>query len=100
MRFENLSFLPPLNETQVAAQIGDILKKELLPIIEYAEEPNNNDIYWSTWPLDAEELDINHIMAELKNCSRNNLYYSIRLSGYNKTTKCYENSFIYSSPNE
>ena len=109
-RFETFSFLPPLSPSQAQAQADYILSQGLIPVIEYTENANSTDTYWTLWPIVAprsknnrvnpEEMNASLLMMQIDACSRRNPYAFIRLSGYDKEQKSTEHAFIVKTPME
>jgi ribulose-bisphosphate carboxylase small chain len=51
MPSETFSYLPPLTDAEVRAQIAHLTDEGLIPGIEFAVDPKPTDSYWSLWKL-------------------------------------------------
>ena len=109
-RFETFSFLPPLSPTQAQAQAEELLRKNLVPTIEFTESNNTNCAYWQNWPVVAHDVaskrlragDVNAslLMMQIDACARRHPYALVRLNGYNPSTQTTAMSFIVKIPHE
>ena len=64
-KFETLSYLPPLTEEQVRAEVEYIVAKGWNPAIEHTEPENAAGSYWYMWKLPMfGETDVDTILAE------------------------------------
>jgi len=50
-RAETFSYLPPLTDGELRAQIINLTARGLIPGIEYTENPTIRDSYWKLWKL-------------------------------------------------
>lgn len=98
-RLETFSYLPALTDGQVAAQIGSILKRELIPAIEHSTDPEPRNIYWSLWKLplfDARTPEA--VLAEVEACARDHPDAYVRVSGYDPKRGGVVMSFVVRRP--
>nr|1UZH_C Chain C, RIBULOSE BISPHOSPHATE CARBOXYLASE SMALL CHAIN 2, RIBULOSE BISPHOSPHATE CARBOXYLASE SMALL CHAIN [Chlamydomonas reinhardtii]1UZH_F Chain F, RIBULOSE BISPHOSPHATE CARBOXYLASE SMALL CHAIN 2, RIBULOSE BISPHOSPHATE CARBOXYLASE SMALL CHAIN [Chlamydomonas reinhardtii]1UZH_I Chain I, RIBULOSE BISPHOSPHATE CARBOXYLASE SMALL CHAIN 2, RIBULOSE BISPHOSPHATE CARBOXYLASE SMALL CHAIN [Chlamydomonas reinhardtii]1UZH_J Chain J, RIBULOSE BISPHOSPHATE CARBOXYLASE SMALL CHAIN 2, RIBULOSE BISPHOSPHATE CAR len=49
--FETFSYLPPLTDEQIAAQVDYIVANGWIPCLEFAEHSNPEEFYWTMWKL-------------------------------------------------
>ena len=87
MRTEDavITYLPRLDEAQVAKQIPYLLDKGLIPAIEYAREPRPCDHYWGMWKLPLfEARAAADVQAEINACTAAHPDCFIKLIGYDR----------------
>lgn len=109
-RFETFSFLPPLSPAQAQAQAEELLRKKLVPTIEFSEGNETNSVYWQHWPVVAHDVankrlragDVNAslLMMQIEACARRHPYALVRLNGYQPNTQTTAMSFIVKIPHE
>ena len=69
LRFETFSYLPPMNETQIRAQIDYCLSRDWDCGVEYCELERATDDYWYMWKLPLFGIrDGAEVMAALEAC--------------------------------
>ncbi len=51
MRTETFSYLPPMTREELAAQVGWVLARGLVPGVEYTLRPGPQTRYWTMWGL-------------------------------------------------
>ncbi len=70
-RAETFSYLPPLTDGELRAQIDrSSTARGLIPGIEYAESPTIRDSYWTLWKLPfVRPADPEAVLAELDQCA-------------------------------
>lgn len=96
---DTLSFLGPLSNNEVQAQIGHILKQGWLPIIEYAEDATLEDVYWQLWPLPRQdEVNVMWVTSQIDACNRRYPFAHVRLSGYDPQKQNIRLNFIARGP--
>jgi ribulose-bisphosphate carboxylase small chain len=78
-----ITYLPPLDEGQVATQIQHLLDQGLIPAVEYAHQPGPRDHYWSMWklPLFGARAAAG-VQAEIGACAAAHPDCLIKLIGY------------------
>jgi ribulose-bisphosphate carboxylase small chain len=82
-KFETLSYLPPLTEEQVRAEVEYIVSKGWNPAIEHTEPENATSSYWYMWKLPLfGETDVDTILKEAEACNHANPGNHVRLIGY------------------
>jgi ribulose-bisphosphate carboxylase small chain len=102
MLYETFSYLPPLTEDELRAQVADLIRRELIPAIEHAERPTARDSYWRLWklPLVHRPPDPDEVLRELDDCSAANPNAQIKLVGYDSVRQGQVVSFIVRRPRE
>ena len=98
-RLETFSYLPPLTDDQIAAQIGSILERGSILAIEHTVDPGPWNTYWSLWKLplfDARAPEA--VLAEVETCVRANPDAYVRLSGYDPKRGGRDASFVVRRP--
>lgn len=82
-KFETFSYLPPMNDEQIRAQIQYIVDKGWNPGIEHTEPENARGNYWYMWKLPMfGETSVDAILSELDNCREAHPNNHIRLLGF------------------
>ena len=82
-KFETLSYLPPLTEEKIRAEVEYIVSKGWNPAIEHTEPENATLSYWYMWKLPMfGETDVDTILSEAEACKAANPGDHIRLVGY------------------
>ena len=72
-KFETLSYLPPLTDEQVRAEVEYIVSKGWNPAIEHTEPENATGSYWYMWKLPMfGETDVDFILKEAEACKAAN----------------------------
>ena len=83
MRSETFSYLPPLTDGEVRAQVAHLTDQGLIPAIEYAEDDAVTDRYWRLWKLPfVDRPSPDAVMVELDQCAAENPTARIKLVGY------------------
>jgi ribulose-bisphosphate carboxylase small chain len=100
MRFETFSYLPPLSEDEVRAQVQDLTRRGLIPGIEYSRAPNPRDSYWRLWklPFVHRRPDPNEVLREVDACAAANPAAHVKLVGYDSVRQGQVVSFIVRRP--
>ena len=82
-KFETLSYLPPLTDEQVRAEVKYIVSKGWNPAIEHCEPENAFSNYWYMWKLPMfGETDVDRVLAEAAACHRAHPDNHVRLIGF------------------
>jgi len=82
-KFETLSYLPPLSDDKIRAQVEYIVSKGWNPAIEHTEPVNATSSYWYMWKLPMfGETDVDTILREAEACHVANPANHVRLIGY------------------
>lgn len=101
MKLETFSYLPPMDENQVKAQINYILNNGWIPGIEFTNDPGPQNSYWSFWKLplfNAKSVD--EVWKEVNNCKREHPDSYIKITGYDNRRQGQVLSFVVHKPNE
>jgi len=78
-----ITYLPPLDEAQVATQIKYLLDQGLIPAIEYARKPAPRDHYWNMWKLPLFDAQaVADVQAEIGACTTAHPDCFVKLIGY------------------
>ena len=82
-KFETLSYLPPLTDEQIRAEVEFIVSKGWNPAIEHTEPENAFGYYWYMWKLPMfGETDVDRVLAEAAACHRAHPDNHVRLIGF------------------
>lgn len=82
-RFETFSYLPPLSEDELVAQIEHLLRAGYVPAIEHTATPGPRELYWSLWKLPLfEASSAGEVLAEIDACAALHPSSYVRLIGY------------------
>ena len=80
---ETLSYLPPFDADQLAAQVDYLVGRGLIPAIEHVEQKRATRTYWYMWKLPLFGVaDPEVVLAELSACHHANPGHFVRLIGY------------------
>jgi ribulose-bisphosphate carboxylase small chain len=99
MKLETFSYLPPLTEDDVRAQLSNLSRQGLIPGIEYSTTPTPRDSYWQLWKLpfiDRPEPDV--VLGELHACAVANPTAHVKLVGYDSVRQGQVVSFVVRAP--
>ena len=107
-RFETFAYLPPLSPAQTQSLIDGLLTSGHVPVIEFSENPERQDIYWQEWPLvtpranqhraKPEELNASLVMMQIDSCARRHPYAYIRFSAFDTGRNQFASAFIVKTP--
>jgi ribulose-bisphosphate carboxylase small chain len=99
-RYENLSYLPPLTDAQIAKQLQYILDNGFFPAIEFNEDSEPSEYYWTMWKLPLfNATNPNDILREVQECRSAYPDCYIRVVGFDNIKQCQVQSFIVHKPN-
>ena len=99
-RYENLSYLPPLTDAQIAKQLQYILDNGYFPAIEFNEDSDPTVYYWTMWKLPLfNATSPNEILREVNECRSEYPNCYIRIVGFDNIKQCQVQSFIVHKPN-
>ncbi len=85
---ETFSFLPPLAQEEVYAQINYMLSQGLAPAIEHEDPAQASNHYWTMWKLPFfGETELANVVTELEECHRAYPNHHVRLIGYDNYTQ-------------
>ena len=96
-----ISYLPRLDERQLAKQIQHVLNEGLVPAVEYAAEPDPRDHYWGMWKLpffDARVVE--DVLAEIEACRAAHPDCFIKLIGYDRQRQTQAVSLVVHQPRQ
>lgn len=80
------SFLPDLDDTQIAAQVEYCLRQEWAVGVEYTYDPHPRNTYWDMWGHPMFDLkDAKGVMMELEECRKAHPDAYIRLNAFDST---------------
>jgi ribulose-bisphosphate carboxylase small chain len=80
------SFLPPLTDAQIAAQVAYALGKGWAVNIEYTDDPHPRNTYWEMFGLPMFDLrDPAGVLAQVNECRRTFPEHYIRLTAFDST---------------
>src|SRR5258708_28084886 len=80
------SFLPPLTDDEISAQIQYCLDKDWPLNVEFTDDPHPRNTYWEMWGLPMFDMkDAAAILSEINACRNLHPHYYIRVSAYNLT---------------
>ena len=97
------SFLPPLSDAEIAAQIDYGLRKGLAWSIEFTDDPHPRNTYWEMFGMPMFDLqDAAGVMLELAACRKAFPQHYIRLMAFDSTrgVESIAMSFIVNRPDE
>jgi ribulose-bisphosphate carboxylase small chain len=99
-RYETLSYLPPLSDAQIAKQLQYILDSGFIPAVEFSEDSEPTQHYWTLWKLPLfNATTTNEILGEVKACRSEYANNYIRVVGFDNIKQCQVLSFIVHKPN-
>ena len=79
------SYLPQLDEYQLAKQIRYLLSEGFVPAIEYVRQPDPRDHYWNMWQLPLfEARAVKDVQVEIDACRAAHPDCFIKLIGYDR----------------
>ena len=80
------SFLPDLNDAQIARQVQYCLEKGWAVSIEFTDDPHPRNTYWEMWGLPMFDLvDAAGAMAEIRACCKAHPGFYVRVNGFDST---------------
>ncbi len=101
LKLETFSYLPPLTPEQVVKQIQYLIKKGLIPAIEYTNRPGSHQVYWSLWKLPLFKVKgVEDVIAEIEACKAANPGCYVKLNGYDPVKQGQVLSFVVSRPDQ
>ena len=101
MKLETFSYLPEFTEAEVEAQIRSILDQGLVVGLEYTDNPDPYEHYWTLWKLPLfGSTDPAVVLADLEECRAANPTAYIRLNGYDAARQGQVLSFVVQRPAE
>jgi ribulose-bisphosphate carboxylase small chain len=99
MRLETFSYLPELDDEEIAAQVEAIVGRGLVVAIEHTGQPDPYDPYWSLWKLPLFAVsDADTVLQELAECRRAHPEAYVRVNGYDAQRQGQVVSFVAHRP--
>lgn len=99
IRYETLSYLPPLTDAQIAKQIQYILDQGYIPAIEFNEISDPTEFYWTMWKLPLfGARSTQEVLSEVQACRSENPSCFVRVVGFDNIKQCQTVSFIVHKP--
>jgi ribulose-bisphosphate carboxylase small chain len=99
-RYETLSYLPPLNDQQIARQIQYILDQGYIPAVEFNETSEPTEYFWTMWKLPLFNAGgVQEVLSEVNECRNTFRDCYIRVVGFDNIKQCQVLSFIVHKPN-
>ncbi|NRB09753.1 MAG: ribulose bisphosphate carboxylase small subunit [Richelia sp.] len=99
-RYETLSYLPPLSDAQIAKQIQYVLDQGYFPAIEFNEDSEPTQFYWTMWKLPLfNASSTQEVLREVQECRSQYPNCFIRVVGFDNIKQCQILSFIVHKPN-
>jgi ribulose-bisphosphate carboxylase small chain len=83
VRYGAFSYLPPLTDDEIAAQVRYALLKGWPVSIEHSTDPHPRNVYWDMWGLPLFDLDEpDGVMAEINACRNTFPTHYVRVLAY------------------
>lgn len=83
VRYGAFSYLPPLTDDEIAAQVRYALLKGWPVSIEHSTDPHPRNVYWEMWGLPLFDLDEpDGVMAEINACRSTFPAHYVRVLAY------------------
>jgi ribulose-bisphosphate carboxylase small chain len=80
------SFLPDLDDRQIAAQVEHCLRQGWAVSVEFTDDPHPRNTYWEMWGMPMFDLhDAAGVMAEIKACREANPETYVRVNAFDST---------------
>ena len=99
LRYETLSYLPPLTDQQIAKQIDYMLKEGYIPAVEFEKNPKPTDHHWTLWKLPLFSVrSSQEVLEEVRQCRQEYSDSYIRVVGFDNIKQCQVMSFIVYKP--
>jgi ribulose-bisphosphate carboxylase small chain len=79
------SYLPPLSDQQIRAQVQYCLDQEWAVSVEFTDDPHPRNAYWDMWGLPMFDVkDAAAIMSEIQACRTAKPGRYVRVNGYDR----------------
>ncbi len=99
LRYETLSYLPPLTDQQIAKQIEYALDQGYIPAVEFEQDPKPSDHHWTMWKLPLfQATSAQDVLNEVRECRSEYSNSYIRVIGFDNIKQCQTLSFIVHKP--
>jgi ribulose-bisphosphate carboxylase small chain len=100
LRYETLSYLPPLTDQQIAKQVQYMLDQGYIPAVEFEKNPKPQDHHWTLWKLPLfSASSTQDVLTEIRECRTEFPDCYIRVIGFDNIRQCQIMSFIVHKPN-
>ncbi len=100
LRYETLSYLPPLTDQQIAKQVQYMLDQGYIPAVEFEKNPKPQDHHWTLWKLPLfSASSTQDVLSEIRECRTEFPDCYIRVIGFDNIRQCQIMSFIVHKPN-
>jgi ribulose-bisphosphate carboxylase small chain len=100
LRFETLSYLPPLTDQQIAKQVQYVLDQGYIPGVEFEKNPTPELHHWTLWKLPLfNATSAQDVLNEVRECRSEYSDSYIRVVGFDNIKQCQTVSFIVHKPN-
>jgi len=98
-RYETLSYLPPLTDSQIVKQVQYILDQGYIPAVEFSDSSEPEQHYWTLWKLPLfKARTTQEVMFEVDACRTDYRDSYIRVVGFDNVKQCQVLSFIIHKP--
>jgi ribulose-bisphosphate carboxylase small chain len=98
-RYETFSYLPPLTDNQIIAQISYMLEQGFNPGLEFSKDLRPEEYYWTMWKLPFFGCsNPQTVISELRECKQQYPDCYIRVVGFDNIKQCQTMSFIVHKP--
>jgi ribulose-bisphosphate carboxylase small chain len=99
LRYETLSFLPPLSDQQIVRQIQYMLEQGFIPGVEFSESSAAEMHYWTMWKLPLFNCtSTQEVLNEVRECRTEYPNSYIKVVGFDNIKQCQTVSFIVHKP--
>jgi ribulose-bisphosphate carboxylase small chain len=80
------SYLPPLSDEEIAAQVRYCLDRGWSISIEFTDDPHPRNVYWDMWGMPMFDLvDPAPVLLELNNCRKEHAGAYVQVSAYDRS---------------
>jgi ribulose-bisphosphate carboxylase small chain len=98
-RYETLSYLPPLNDQQIARQIQYVIEQGFIPCVEFNETSDPEVYYWTMWKLPLfGSTSVQEVLNEVNECRTEYRDCFVRVVAFDNIKQCQVMSFIVHKP--
>jgi ribulose-bisphosphate carboxylase small chain len=80
------SYLPPLTDQEIAAQVQYALDQGWAASIEHSDDPHPRNVYWDLWGLPMFDVhDAAAVLAEVRECRRVYPDHYVKVNAYDRS---------------
>lgn len=80
------SYLPPLSDEEIVAQVRYCLDRGWSISIEFTDDPHPRNVYWDMWGMPMFDLvDPAPVLLELNNCRKEHAGAYVQVSAYDRS---------------